>query len=160
MYMQDCISCATLTGANPPLGGIIYENNFWMVVMRAKPVLIAGSAFIILKRHCEDFNDLTSAELHTMSETMQLLSRAYEDVLQPEKVHFGLYGEGVKHIHIHVLPRTSNLPAGNIPLMHLRQWYQILQFLRLKRSISDEHVTQIASQMRENMYKLVAKSRE
>lgn len=149
MFVDGCLSCATLTGECEPPGGVIYDNPQWIVVMRARPLLLAGPAIMILKRHCEDFNALTLDELHTMSETMQHVSRAYCQVLQPQKVHFGLYGEGVKHIHLHVFPRTSNLPAGNIPLTYLRLGHAVLRFFRLKHPISDDRVAAVAVLLRD-----------
>ena len=149
-----CLSCDTLAGRAQTPGGIIYDSAHWIIVMRAKPLLIAGPAFLILKRHCENFNDLTRDELHAMSDTMQLISRAYQPVLHPEKVHFGLYGEGVKHIHLHVLPRTADLPPGNIPIRYLQRWKKLLVALHLARPISDEKVADVADQLRAALERL------
>ncbi len=146
--MNECISCATVSGEFAPPGGIIYEDDYWIFALRAKPLLRAGSGFLILKRHCEDFNDLSIEELHTLSENMQRISKTYTQVLQAEKTHFALYGEGVKHIHMHIFPRTSDLPAGNIPLTYMNTWYSLLNRIGLKRPIPDEQVAAIADKLR------------
>jgi hypothetical protein len=70
-------------------------------------------------------------------------------VLQPAKVHFGLYAEGVKHLHLHVLPRMPSMPAGNISMTFLHVWTTLLASARLKRSFPDEVVAQVAAQLRQ-----------
>jgi len=74
-----------------------------------------GQGFIVLKRHCEDVGALTAEEAATLGEVMRRAAVAFTQVLAPERVHFGLYAEEVRHVHLHVLPRTRDLPAGNIP---------------------------------------------
>jgi len=153
MFIKDCISCETITGNFIPPAGIIYENVYWLFALKANPLLIAGEGVIILKRHCEDFNALTVDELHSMSDIMQRVSKAYELVLQPEKIHFGLYGEGVKHIHWHVTPRTSQLPPSHIRIIYLMLWYRILRALRVKSTIPKTHIENIGNKLRQRIQK-------
>ena len=97
MAEVHCVSCATLSGVNVPPGGIIYDDSQWVVFLRARPLLVPGQGFIVLKRHCEHLSELTPAELAALGPMLQHTQRAYDRVLQPAKVHFGLYAEGVKH---------------------------------------------------------------
>ena len=62
--------------------------------------------------------------------------------------YFGLYAEGVRHLHLHVLPRTYALPAGNIPTTLLGVWYALLQRLRLRQAYGDDQVVQVAGMLR------------
>ncbi len=73
---------------------------------------------------------------------------AMNAVLNPEKVHFGLYGESVKHLHLHVTPRVKGLPAGNIPLTYLDVWFGLLEKLKLRQPISDATVTLVAEELK------------
>jgi diadenosine tetraphosphate (Ap4A) HIT family hydrolase len=68
--------------------------------------------------------------------------------LQPAKVHFGIYAEDVKHIHVHVVPRMPNMPAGNIPNIWLNQWFGLLHAIGLKKSYSNEVVARYAETLR------------
>ena len=52
--VKSCISCATISGAFLPPGGIVFETPHWMVVLRADPVRFPCLPLIILKRHVED----------------------------------------------------------------------------------------------------------
>jgi len=70
--------------------------------------------------------------------------------LQTAKVHFGIYAEEVKHIHVHVFPRMPNMPPGNIPNLWIGQWMDLLHRLGLKQTYSDEIVTQYARDLRQS----------
>ena len=49
---------------------------------------------------------------------------------------------------LHVTPRMSNMPAGNIPLTLLVMWNRSLQRVGLRRACSDEEVGKLALKMR------------
>jgi diadenosine tetraphosphate (Ap4A) HIT family hydrolase len=147
MTSSNCVSCKTIRGDIYPPGGILYENRAWLMFLRSCPPLVAGQGFIILKRHCETITELTPLEQELLGVTMVKTAQAMGAVLKPEKVHFGLYAESVKHIHLHVTPRLSTLPAGNIPLMWLTTWWSVLTHLKLRRPISDTAVALVAEQL-------------
>jgi len=154
VHSKPCVSCRTLSGEAHPPGGIIYENAHWVVFLRSRPPLTLGQGFIVLKRHCEDVATLTVEEAATLGEVMRRTAVTYMRVLDPERVHFGLYAEEIRHIHLHVLPRTRTLPAGNIPTTLLGAWYAVLQRLHLRHSYSDEEVAQLANLLREGFSRL------
>ncbi len=145
---MTCISCATVAGSYVPPGGIVFESEKWIVALRSNPVSFACLPLIILRRHCEDIADLDSEESASLGFTMRLTARALNEVLQPEKVHFGIYAEQVKHIHIHVFPRMPGMPTGNIPNVWRNQWLDIMHAVRLKKSYSNETVAHYADQLR------------
>ena len=148
MRDERCVSCATLAGHNQPPGGIVYEDAYWVFFLRSRPLLVPGQGFIVLKRHCERLHDLTPAELAALGPIMRQTQVALDLVLHPAKVHFGLYAEGVKHIHLHVFPRMPTMPAGNIPIAFLHVWYKFLAYLRLKQPFFDTTVADVAMQLR------------
>jgi diadenosine tetraphosphate (Ap4A) HIT family hydrolase len=143
-----CISCQTVAGDYQPPGGILYEDNCWVLFLSARPSLVAGQGFIVLKRHCENVADLTPEEQATLGVMMAKTAEVMSRTLHAEKVHFGLYGEGVKHIHLHVTPRTAALPGGNIPMTYLSVWRDVLEKLRLRQPISDAAVATAAAQLK------------
>jgi diadenosine tetraphosphate (Ap4A) HIT family hydrolase len=146
---NDCISCATISGSFTPPGGIVFEHLQWMVVLQAKPVHFACLPFIILKRHCEHIAELEPEESASLGQLLTLTARALDQVLHPAKIHFGIYAEQVKHIHVHVFPRMPNMPVGNIPNLWIGQWLQFLHTLGLKKAYSDEVVAQYTELLRE-----------
>ena len=151
MGSADCISCDALAGTPAPLGGIVYQDDNWAFFLRSQPLLVPGQGFIVLKRHCERLSELTAAEVQTLGAIMQWTEVALDRVLQPAKVHFGLYAESVQHIHLNVLPRMPTMPAGNIPITFLHIWCNILVSLRLKRAYPDSAVVDVAQRLRDVM---------
>jgi diadenosine tetraphosphate (Ap4A) HIT family hydrolase len=110
MGAASCVSCATLAGARHPPGGVLYDDTHWVVFLRARPLLAPGQGFIVLKRHCEHLSQLTPAELAALGGVMHHTQCAYDLALQPAKVHFGLYAESVRHLHLHIMPRMPGMP--------------------------------------------------
>ena len=144
MHRTNCISCATLAGIRPPPGGIVEEDDFWAFFLRARPLLIPGQGFIVLKRHCERLSDLRADEAQALGRMMQRVEQALIHVLKPARVHFGLYSETVQHLHLHVFPRMPSMPAGNIPITLLTVWYDLLSRIHLKQGYSDTVVAAVA----------------
>ena len=151
MHRTTCISCSTVLGNRQPPGGIVYQDDHWAFFLRSRPLLAPGQGFIVLRHHCERLSDLTLAELQALGPMMQRAEYALDQVLKPTKVHFGLYAEAVQHIHLHVLPRMPNLPAGNIPVTLLSAWYDVLARIGLRRPYPDAMVADVAHRLRDAM---------
>lgn len=149
--MKPCISCRTVVGELLPPGGILYEGDHWIFCLREKPLLVAGQGFIVLKRHCETMTELSLAEAVELGVVMQRVSVALTEVVGAEKVHFGLYAEEVKHLHVHVTPRTKNLPAGNIPLTLLSLWYGWLAKIRVRKGIPPSDLLPVAEDLKSKL---------
>jgi diadenosine tetraphosphate (Ap4A) HIT family hydrolase len=151
----DCLSCNTVSGLVHPPGGIIYENNHWIVFLGAG-ALSVPQGYIVLKRHCEEMRELTPGEASTLGMVMKHTTQVFTVVLRPARVHLGLYAEVVRHIHWHVIPRLSNMPAGNIPLTLLIAWNRSLQRLGLKQVCPDNEVATLAAKMKLEFQRLEA----
>jgi diadenosine tetraphosphate (Ap4A) HIT family hydrolase len=148
-----CLSCNTVSGIVRPPGGIIYENSHWIVFLGAGSLSVP-QGYIVLRRHCEEMSELTSEESCSLGTVMRSTTQVFLSVLKPARVHLGLYAEVVRHIHWHVVPRLSNMPAGNIPLALLIAWNRSLQRLGLKQVCSDNQVATLALQMRQEFERL------
>lgn len=78
---------------------------------------------------------------------MRLVAKVVTEVVQPAKIHFGLYAEEVKHLHVHVFPRMPEMPVGNIPNVWLNSVYRLLARYGLARPYSDEAVAAVAQML-------------
>jgi diadenosine tetraphosphate (Ap4A) HIT family hydrolase len=131
-----------------PATHVVLETDYWRFALQSRPPLIAGQGFIVLNRHCESVSDLTAAELTSLGPFMSSVDHVLRVTLNPVRVHFGLYGESVPHLHLHVLPRGAGLPAGNIPVIFLTVWYRLLQRVRVRRGVPSHAVEDIARLLR------------
>ena len=147
--VRACLSCAALDGTHPPPGGVLIEDAHWAFFLRIDPPLIPGQGFVVLRRHAEHLNDLDASELQALGTMLARVEATLTRTLGAERVHFGLYGEQVRHVHLHVLPRTEALPAGNIPATLLTQWRMALRSLGLWRGFSDADVLAVAERIRQ-----------
>lgn len=147
--VNACISCATVKGIFHPPGGVIYETSHWMVILRANPVQFPCLPLILLKRHMEDISHLDPHESLSLGPVMQKTARALGLALQPVKIHFGIYAESVRHIHIHVFPRMPDMPAGNVPNLLIGQWLDVLHALGLKKAYTFKEVARYAMALRQ-----------
>lgn len=154
MLGKDCISCDIVSGRFQPPGGIVYENDYWLVALRAKPLRSPCYPFIILKRHCEHVHELTLKEATSLGEMMKLTAQVAIDVVKPAKVHFGLYAEQVKHLHIHVFLRMPTMPAGNKLNRQISRLSEKLAKWGLKRPYQDEEVAKVAMELRKGFQQI------
>ncbi len=66
----SCLACDTIAGKISPPGGVIYQNEHWLVDHAVSPAPLRGFLIVKSKRHVEDIADLTLAEaaLQNMTE--------------------------------------------------------------------------------------------
>lgn len=155
MLVDDCISCQSVRGKLKTPGGVIYEDDYWLVDHRPAPVLVRGYLFIKLKRHCEHLAELTPDEASALGPVVRNTCRAITQVLRPSKVHVASWGEGVKHIHFHVLPRMPDMPAGNRPVQFYLGAKDLLRRLGITRvTYSEDDAAAVAVRLREELRNL------
>ena len=140
---SECISCDILEGRIQTPGGVIYEDAHWVVDHSISPVVLRGFLIIKPKRHCEQFAELTPEEIGSFAQVLHHTTIALTRVLGPEKVYICSFGDMVRHIHFYVIPRTSDMPAEGLEVLHLMfdgRW-----------SCSDDEAAEVAARVREEV---------
>jgi len=62
----------------------------------------------------------------------------------------------VKHIHFYVIPRTPDMPAGNLPVfIHLRMKTGLYRLGMRRLACSDEEAAEVATQVRVELQRLM-----
>ncbi|MBD2451277.1 HIT family protein [Nostoc sp. FACHB-152] len=151
MLLEGCLPCDVLKGKLNAPGGIIYQDDYWIVEHSLSPVLLRGYLIIKLKRHCEHLADLTPEEAISLGAVMQNTCLALSLVIKPAKIHVCSWGEQVKHIHFHVIPRTANMPVGNLKLLIYLRFKKIFNQIGLGRWVSDQEAAEVAAKIRQEM---------
>jgi diadenosine tetraphosphate (Ap4A) HIT family hydrolase len=108
---DSCLACDIVSGARTPPGGVIFENDHWLVDHSVGPVMLRGFLIIKPKRHCEHIGDLDPLELSSFGQVLGLTTRALMQVLSPKKIYVCSFGELVKHVHWYIIPRMEGMPA-------------------------------------------------
>jgi diadenosine tetraphosphate (Ap4A) HIT family hydrolase len=152
MFVPGCMSCDIVSGKRVEPGGVIYENDYWHIgTMESSPVVWRGFLCIKLKRHCEQLADLSPEEALTLGPVIQSTCSALTEVVKPAKVYVCSFGDGVRHVHWWVLPRSPDMRPGMHPVIfNLDMRATLTRLLGVKKWIvSDEDVKEIAKQVRE-----------
>jgi diadenosine tetraphosphate (Ap4A) HIT family hydrolase len=149
-FVPGCMSCDILAGRRTEPGGAIYEDEHWHVGSVISPVVWRGFLIIKLKRHCEHLAELTGAEAAALGPIVQATCQALQGVLSPAKVYVCSFGDGVKHIHLWILPRPAKMKPGmHWVFMNLDARLFLTRRLGIKRwTVPEEKVAEMAAQLR------------
>ena len=97
---QKCIFCKIVTGEIPATK--VYEDKNFLAFLDVYP-LNPGHTLLIPKKHLDWVNDYEPFSEYW--ETARKLSRAIQKALDPIVVSYVVYGLGVIHAHIHLIPK-------------------------------------------------------
>jgi len=136
-HAENCLACDTLSGEIIPPGGVIYADDYWQVDHALPPIWVPGLLIIKLWRHCEHLAELSSDEASALGPLIQKVSGALQEVTDAKKVHVASYGEGTKHVHFLMTPRTAEMPASHIQLILQLLWHRSLYHLGWKKFVHD-----------------------
>ena len=109
---------ATLRGLAPPaVGGPVCIDDL-TVVSRLSPrapgqsgeLATLGTSWLNPLRHAPVLPDLTDEEAQAVGLWAARASRAPRDVAGAEHVYAAVIGQGMSHLHVHLLPRYPNKP--------------------------------------------------
>ena len=115
----DCFVCRKHRERGPLLpGGAVAEDDLVLVSHVVPPAALgsegttayAGHLFVEPRRHAPGLGDLTDAEARAVGLWCTLASRALRDVVGAEHVYAAVFGDGVPHLHVHLLPRFPGTP--------------------------------------------------
>lgn len=112
--IENCIGCDIARGKVIPPGGILFEDPYWIVnhVVGDPHPLLLGMFIVQPKRHVEHIHELTLDEIITSAPLIRNLCLAVYNVIHPQKIYVCSFGDGLKHVHFIILPRTEAMPAN------------------------------------------------
>jgi diadenosine tetraphosphate (Ap4A) HIT family hydrolase len=110
----DCFVCRKQRGEIPVPGGAIYENELISIshagLSGGEQAHYLGHLFVEPKRHVAGLADLTAAEAQAIGLFTSRLARALMAVAGVEHVYSFVIGDGVPHVHVHVIGRYPSAP--------------------------------------------------
>jgi histidine triad (HIT) family protein len=117
--LADCFICRKHRdrGSLMP-GGPVAEDDQVLVSHIVTPSALGrddttaylGHLFVEPRRHAPDLADLTDAEARSVGWWCTRASRALREVAGAEHVYAAVIGDGVPHLHVHLLPRYPGTP--------------------------------------------------
>jgi histidine triad (HIT) family protein len=111
---EVCIICRKHGGQVAVAGGPIYEDELIFVshaqIWGDETEQYLGHLFIEPKRHIAELADLSEAEAQTIGLFTTRLARALMDTEGAEHIYAFVIGDGVPHVHVHVIGRFPGAP--------------------------------------------------
>jgi histidine triad (HIT) family protein len=101
---ENCIFCKIVAGEIPSYK--IFENEKFFGFLTIMPHT-KGHMLLIPKNHTTDIltsDDDTSDEMFRIGKT---LAKKIKNIFNPDKVAFVLAGQGVPHLHLHLIPMNK-----------------------------------------------------
>lgn len=114
---MDCIFCKIINGEIPTK--IIAETNKSLAFMDAFP-LTKGHSLVIPKNHYEKIQDMPAEENADLFETVRKVISKVDKLTNATlvAVHNGKEsGQEIPHVHVHLIPRSSDDSAGPVHSM-------------------------------------------
>ena len=110
--MIDCYACGTTANIDAePVRERIWWDGRWRIAHAIRCAL-PGWVVVAPARHVLSLAELSPDEAAALGPLLTAVSRALVDVTGCEKVYMALFAEaeGFRHLHIHVVPRHTDLP--------------------------------------------------
>ena len=146
--MDECLTCKSNQGIKRiSPGEQIYSGQFWNVE-HAYPSGLLGWLVIVLKRHTDELHGLLLEEWQELSEINYRVINLLHKVLETKKEYICCFaeGEGFKHIHFHIIPKSNKFDAnlgGTKSFLYLKKG--------VKEPIKKEEVIKFCSLLKEEI---------
>ena len=110
-YQAQCSVCKQNAGEVEIPGGVIWQNDLWLVRHGPLPVPLAGWTMFHTQRHVQGPAHFTDAEAAKFGPALRHITRTLEQVTGAPRVYVVAFGESTPHMHAHLIPRYADLPA-------------------------------------------------
>jgi histidine triad (HIT) family protein len=111
---SECLVCRKHKGQVDIPGGVIYENNLIFIshaqLWGNEKEHYLGHVFVESKRHVAELAELTEQEAKAIGLFTSRVAKALLHTESMEHVYTFFIGDGVPHVHIHVIGRYPNAP--------------------------------------------------
>mmetsp|Transcript_33016 Transcript_33016/g.93472 ORF Transcript_33016/g.93472 Transcript_33016/m.93472 type:complete len:154 (+) Transcript_33016:77-538(+) len=105
MTEPNCKKCQQVSKeAIPELGGILYEDDLWIVVHKGDPIGVPGHLQLVAKRHVVGYADFTDAESAAVGPILTKCQRALLKASSAPRIYSAALGASFPHFHAHMVP--------------------------------------------------------
>jgi diadenosine tetraphosphate (Ap4A) HIT family hydrolase len=106
----SCGICQSNAGDRPIAGGIIWENDRWLVRHSPPPYGVAGWMTLQTQRHVGGPAHFDDAEAASFGPTLRHLEKVLEEITGALRIYTAAMGESFPHFHGHMVPRRASMP--------------------------------------------------
>ena len=106
----SCAICA-LHGNDAALAADeVWRSDLWLLRHHPQPAPLTGWCLLDSRRHCGGPLNFASDEASEWGVVVQRASQLVQQVTGCERVYAIAFGEGARHLHLHLIPRSVDDP--------------------------------------------------
>ena len=138
---QDCWICKSL---HEPAHLVFFESRTSIAKLNPDQYF-KGYTFVTLKWHSEELYQLSDKDRRAFLEDMSRIAATLAKALNPDKMNYELLGNGMPHLHWHLVPRYKTDPLWGRPI-----WTGSRRRKRLTHEGYEEIVAELKVQLRDS----------
>ncbi len=66
-----------------------------------------GRCVVQYKDHLTELFQLSKEDRDAFGEDVALTAKAIWEIFEPDKINYGIFGDGVPHLHVHIIPKKK-----------------------------------------------------
>ena len=114
MYDAECSICRKNSGEDEIEGGIIHDDDMWLVRHAPSPYPLVGWMILQTKRHIHGPAQLNDRESASFGPALRQYERILMEVTGASAIYSMLLAESVPHFHVHMVPRYEKMPYDSV----------------------------------------------
>ena len=107
---MDCSICKLHLDLDRLPMAEIWRSGHWLLRHHPHPSPLVGWCLLDARRHCGGPLDFRASEAAEWGFVVQRASHLVKLVSGCERVYAIAFGEGARHLHLHLIPRCSGIP--------------------------------------------------
>ncbi|EHR01071.1 HIT family protein [Bradyrhizobium sp. WSM471] len=112
MHDPNCAICKANMDVSSVPGGIIYEDDLWLVHHLMPGRGVPGWMMVQTQRHVAGIAFFNDAEALSFGPTFRHLQKVLLDVTGALRIYTASMNESVPHFHCHLVPRYGTMPKN------------------------------------------------
>ena len=109
---NQCGICRLHDDASALAPAVIWEDSHWLLRHHPLPAPLVGWCLLDAKRHLGGPIDFTDLEAGAWGRVVQRASSLEKQVSGCDRVYAIAFGEGARHLHLHLIPRHLDDPSS------------------------------------------------
>jgi diadenosine tetraphosphate (Ap4A) HIT family hydrolase len=105
---MDCKICKDIKESRD---SYLLETDHWLI-RHSHETNLEGYLILEARRHIVDLSQATDDEIASFGPMVALATRTIRRVVSPEKVYTFTLAESVAHLHMHLIPRSKDMPRA------------------------------------------------
>jgi diadenosine tetraphosphate (Ap4A) HIT family hydrolase len=126
----------------------IYSFNHFHLYHAPLESHVLGYVYLEPKRHLEYWQDFWQEELTELSSIIPTMENFMRKYVEAERMYVVTISEAVRHLHLHLIPRSVNCNVRGIEL--IQQATQ--QMVKTEERITTEKINQLVHDLRAFLY--------